>query len=92
MRPLSSSIVSESANYVQALASTGDALGSNGRQALLTGSEVTPAYVIESAEGIVTYSGFGKDGASRKARRWLLGRLARYQVASGSGVAPPNQD
>jgi hypothetical protein len=83
--------VSESAKYVQALASTGDALGGNARQALLSASSATPAYVIESAEGIVTYPGFGKDGASKKARRWLIARLADYDVADDSGDAGPER-
>ncbi|HWX88079.1 MAG TPA: hypothetical protein VNX67_07890 [Solirubrobacteraceae bacterium] len=66
------------ASYVQALASAGDGLSGNVRQQVLSASASAPAYLIESAEGIVTYSGFGSDGASKKARRWLAQRLASY--------------
>ncbi len=70
--------MSDSAKYVQALAATGDALGGNARQMWLGSSASAPAYVIESAEGIVTYPGFGNDAASKKARKWLHDRLAAY--------------
>jgi hypothetical protein len=71
--------------YVQALAATGDALDGDSHQPWLR-SQSTPAYVIESAEGVVTYSGFGKDADSRRARRWLLARLASYEAYP----APPD--
>jgi hypothetical protein len=72
-------IVNDPATYVQALAATGDVLSGNARQSWLGSSSSAPAYVIESAEGIVTYPGFGKDAASKKARKWLTKRLAAYE-------------
>ena len=78
--------------YVLALASTGDGLAGNVRKQWLGSSPSTPpAYVVESAEGIVTYPGFGKDPASKKARKWLAGRLAAYEPAAVPDVARTNQ-
>lgn len=65
----------DEARFVQALARTGDGLSGNARQTALATSSAPPAYVVESAEGITTYGGFGHDPASDKARKWLAERL-----------------